>query len=124
MRLTDEIFLDIDVDYEEFIKNHFDELQRQIDVVEKQYNITTKAIRKSSSGRVHIALVIPGRKDLDIVNQFDLMSIRAFLGDDEARILADLRRYFISRDYGHVNRIFDHKFKKGKAWTAGPWVMF
>ena len=122
-----ELYIDIDQNFRQFKKSRTFEYIKEnwkyvIDILlkyqGKEYlNILLPLwYRKSSSGNVHLKLIIPS--EMSILDQF---KVRALLHDDPWRMGIDLRRLAIQGE-NEINRIFEMKVKNGVVYKVGPWI--
>jgi len=116
-----EVYVDIDLKYGTFDRtnifkhmlDNYHEIQSAWDNV-----ISEIYIRKSSSGNVHLKLVID--KDYDLTFPY-MMMLRTMLFDDPLRIGLDMRRV-AKHGLNEVNRIFSTKIKDGSVNHVGEWI--
>ena len=120
MENFENIYIDIDMDYDRFPKSKTWELiQKNLPVIEENYGTFDLYIRRSSSGHVHLWLAFKIIvKDVEILDHF---VIRSLMHDDIFRIGIDLRRLFYQGP-GEINRIFEMKYKNGMKHEVGKWV--
>ena len=119
------LYVDIDQDFKLFLKSRTWEYVKEnwtyviniisncIDAIEIKIPLW---YRKSSSGNVHLKLVVPS--EMSVLDQF---KIRALLHDDPWRMGIDLRRLAIQGEE-EINRIFEMKVKNGVVYKVGPWI--
>lgn len=107
------VTVDIDRPFLPFLQIERDIMQEKVKRV--PWAIATE-IRPSSNGNVHLRLTMAA--DIGLL---DSLCIRAYLGDDEKRISADLRRYFYERNEGKTGRLFDEKYEADKLRVSGAW---
>ena len=124
------LYVDIDQDFKLFLKSRtWDYIKENwtyvIDIFlkyEGNENLDilpppwTLSYRKSSSGNVHLKLVVPS--EMSVLDQF---KVRALLHDDPWRMGIDLRRLAIQGEE-EINRIFEMKVKNGIVYKVGPWI--
>ena len=121
------LYVDIDQDFKLFLKSRTWEYIKKnwkyvIDILlkyqGKEYlNILLPLwYRKSSSGNVHLRLIVPS--EMSVLDQF---KVRALLHDDPWRMGIDLRRLAIQGEE-EINRIFEMKVKNGIFYRVGPWI--
>lgn len=120
MENFENIYIDIDLDYDRFPKSKTWELiKKNLPVIEENYGTFDLYIRRSSSGHVHLWLAFKIIvKDVEILDHF---VIRSLMHDDIFRIGIDLRRLFYQGP-GEINRIFEMKYKNGMKHEVGKWV--
>jgi len=115
-----ELYVDIDQDFDKFLKSrtfgYIKENWKYVKGILSRYSwVQNLLMRRSSSGNVHLMLLIP-----DNVPVLDQFQIRALLHDDPWRIGIDLRRLAIQGEH-EINRIFEMKVKDGKVFRVGEW---
>ena len=113
-----EIYIDIDQDYDTFDTSKTAQfIRKNIQLLKEKsaVDIQTIYIRKSSSGHVHLRVLMEFP-----VGFISMMQIRALLHDDVYRLAIDLRRSFIQGEQ-ETNRIFSSKWKNGEEFHAGEW---
>ena len=122
MKMSFELYIDIDNDFEKFlisrtfgyIKQNMVEVERLLD---KEENFIEKIqYRRSASGHVHLKLELDFEPDLLIAFQ-----VRALMHDDPWRIGIDLRRLAF-QGKSEINRIFSTKVKNGITYQVGEWI--
>jgi len=116
-----EVYVDIDLRYDTFNRTKiFKHMMDNYYEIQTAWNnvISEIYIRKSSSGNVHLKLVI--HKDYDLTFPY-MMMLRTMLFDDPLRIGLDMRRVAI-RGLNEVNRIFSTKIKDGSVNHVGEWI--
>ena len=119
MTMSFELYVDIDQDFDKFLKSRtWDYIRQNWKWVVHFYkdNDLRLYYRKSSSGNVHLMLKSDYR--LSMIGQFE---VRALLHDDPWRIGIDLRRLAIQGE-DEINRIFEMKVKNGTVYKVGPWI--
>ena len=113
-----ELYVDIDQDFDKFLKSrtfgYIKENWKYVKGILKMSEIPL-FYRRSSSGNVHLKLMIP--ENVEVLDQFQ---IRALLHDDPWRIGIDLRRLVIQGEH-EINRIFEMKVKDGVVHRVGEW---
>lgn len=120
-----ELYIDIDQDFNHFfgsrtwsyIKSNW---KYVTDIIGKyvslpEYFGISLYYRRSSSGNVHLKVMIP--ESVEVLDQF---IIRSLLHDDPWRIGIDLRRLYVLGEH-EINRIFEMKVKDGKVFRVGEW---
>ena len=121
MKMSFELYIDIDNDFEKFltsrtfgyIKQNMVEVERLLD---KEENFIEKIqYRRSASGHVHLKLELDFEPDLLIAFQ-----VRALMHDDPWRIGIDLRRLAF-QGKSEINRIFSSKYRNGIMQEVGEW---
>ena len=119
MTMSFELYVDIDQDFDKFLKSRTWDYIRQnwkyVKHLYKSYRVVLY-YRRSSSGNVHLMLKSDYRPS--VIEQFE---VRALLHDDPWRIGIDLRRLAIQGE-SEINRIFNMKVKNGVVYKVGPWV--
>ena len=115
-----ELYVDIDQDFDKFLKSrtfgYIKENWKYVKGILSRYSwVENLLMRRSSSGNVHLMLLIP-----DNVPVLDQFQIRALLHDDPWRLGIDLRRLAIQGEH-EINRIFEMKVKDGKVFRVGEW---
>ena len=122
MKMSFELYIDIDNDFEKFltsrtfgyIKQNMVEVERLLD---KEENFIEKIqYRRSASGHVHLKLELDFEPDLLIAFQ-----VRALMHDDPWRIGIDLRRLAF-QGKSEINRIFSSKYRNGIMQEVGEWI--
>ena len=106
---TKTIGLDYDIPISEFNKKKFMRMMHYVP------NIDEIFYRRSPGGNTHIRLypVLP-------VPLFRALQIRAFLQDDEWRVMNDLKKLYLHGDMAAYDILFDEHFKD-KWRKAGEW---
>ena len=115
-----ELYVDIDQDFDKFLKSrtfgYIKENWKYVKGILSRYSwVENLLMRRSSSGNVHLMLLIP-----DNVPVLDQFQIRALLHDDPWRLGIDLRRLAIQGEH-EINRIFEMKVKDGVVHRVGEW---
>jgi hypothetical protein len=115
-----ELYVDIDQDFDKFLKSrtfgYIKENWKYVKGILSRYSwVENLLMRRSSSGNVHLMLLIP-----DNVPVLDQFQIRALLHDDPWRLGIDLRRLAIQGEH-EINRIFEMKVKDGVVHMVGEW---
>jgi hypothetical protein len=115
-----ELYVDIDQDFDKFLKSrtfgYIKENWKYVEGILSRYSwVENLLMRRSSSGNVHLMLLIP-----DNVPVLDQFQIRALLHDDPWRLGIDLRRLAIQGEH-EINRIFEMKVKDGVVHMVGEW---
>jgi hypothetical protein len=115
-----ELYVDIDQDFDKFLKSrtfgYIKENWKYVEGILSRYSwVENLLMRRSSSGNVHLMLLIP-----DNVPVLDQFQIRALLHDDPWRLGIDLRRLAIQGEH-EINRIFEMKVKDGVVHRVGEW---
>lgn len=120
MENFENIYIDIDLDYDRFgMSKTWELIRKNLPEIEKKYGTFDLYIRKSSSGHVHLWLAFKIIvKDVEILDHF---VIRSLMHDDIFRIGIDLRRLFYQGP-GEINRVFEMKYKNGMKHEVGKWV--
>jgi len=116
-----EVYVDIDLKYDTFSGTKiFKHMLDNYNEIQTAWNniISEIYIRKSSSGNVHLKLVID--KDYDLTFTY-MMMLRTMLFDDPLRIGLDMRRVAV-RGINEVNRIFSTKIKDGSVNHVSEWI--
>ena len=119
MTMSFELYVDIDQDFDKFLKSRtWDYIRQNWKYVKHLYQSYRVVLyyRRSSSGNVHLMLKSDYRPT--VIEQFE---VRALLHDDPWRIGIDLRRLTIQGE-SEINRIFNMKVRNGVAFKVGPWV--
>jgi hypothetical protein len=123
------VTIDIDIFVDDWIAlGGYKAAVRRLQDLEKIIPRVKAFYRESSSKNVHI--LIESEKPLTLI---DSLLIRAYFGDDQVRLRADMMRYFksgkvdelgqyASGDLLQVGRCFDQKWKDGKFGQAGHWI--
>ena len=119
MTMIFELYVDIDQDFDKFLKSRTCDYIRQnwkyVKHLYQSYRVVLY-YRRSSSGNVHLMLESDYRPS--VIEQFQ---VRALLHDDPWRIGIDLRRLTIQGE-SEINRIFNMKVKNGVVYRVGPWI--
>jgi hypothetical protein len=115
-----ELYVDIDQDFDKFLKSrtfgYIKENWKYVKGILSRYSwVENLLMRRSSSGNVHLMLLIPA--NVPVLDQFQ---IRALLHDDPWRLGIDLRRLAIQGEH-EINRIFEMKVKDGVVHSVGEW---
>lgn len=124
-----DVTIDIDIYVTDWIQHGgYQATLRRLEDLAKFIKELKAFYRESSSKNIHIRIQTKEKLTL-----LDSLLIRAYFGDDETRLMADMCRYFrsgkiddlgkfASGDLLEIGRCFDEKWKNGKKGKAGHWI--
>lgn len=112
--------LDIDKPYSQLKKilTEIEDYITELLNMEPNLELVSFKERKSFGGRIHLLLEF--NRELSVLEN---LKFRAYLGDDDKRIVADLWRLenLGGESKRAVDRIFVARYRKRKLETAGEW---